>query len=485
MPSFSATFYIEPNTIEQITVNAGYDINISRSSISGNYGVFTTTGIGWDGESSKSITISASGYIDYTGSLVFDNINMKWSNLYATMISTTAYVSNLSDGTITYIIKDSNAIHTEDVTSTYSPTGTAPVNGTAIASAISGVANTDLSNLTSIGKNVGNWSTNVSNCLTEIPQDLNFELYNGTLTLKQNSKVYTKSDTTTPTYNIISDKTLTKNVDGTYFVYYTGSQLSAYSKIEYTYDTLPYGVSFPLAEITVSGGSISSINQVFNGFGYIGSTIFALPGIKGLVPNGRNADGTLNNSSFTTTAVQVFTGSGPYNRLMRFDASGNFTVSNVTLEYDEQKNKMMSGGVEYSIMVVGDAYWNSSSQITSFNTKTAFHAVDWNDKGTVGGWAMPSDKYIDLPDAVSGSQYTVPANGYFYVEKVSSAASQYFSVRNVTKNIKIGEFHSGWSGQSIGLMVPAMKNDIVRFDGTFGGTTSLCRFIYAKGEGNV
>ena len=50
----------------------------------------------------------------------------------------TKYVSNLSDGTNTYVIKDSNAIHSEDVTSIYSPTGTDPINGTAVKSAIDG-----------------------------------------------------------------------------------------------------------------------------------------------------------------------------------------------------------------------------------------------------------------------------------------------------------------------------------------------------------
>jgi hypothetical protein len=53
-----------------------------------------------------------------------------------------------------------------------------------------GGANQDLSNLTSQGQNIANWSTNVTNCITEIPQDIKLELNNGTLTLKAGSKVY-------------------------------------------------------------------------------------------------------------------------------------------------------------------------------------------------------------------------------------------------------------------------------------------------------
>lgn len=112
MPSYSATLYIEPSTIEQITVGTNYgDISISRSSVSGNYGVFTTTSIGWDGESSKQITISADGYNNYTGTLLFGGKARKWEDFYATMTEAVPkYVSNLSDGTNTYIIKDANAV---------------------------------------------------------------------------------------------------------------------------------------------------------------------------------------------------------------------------------------------------------------------------------------------------------------------------------------------------------------------------------------
>ena len=67
-------------------------------------------------------------------------------------------------------------------------------------------------------------------------------------------------------------------------------------------------VSFPLAIITTnSSGIITSIYQIFNGFGYIGNTVFTLPGVKGLIPNGWNEDGTLNNIEKTLDEVCVVT----------------------------------------------------------------------------------------------------------------------------------------------------------------------------------
>lgn len=62
-------------------------------------------------------------------------------------------------------------------------------------------------------------------------------------------------------------------------------------------------LSLPLAIITVSNGVISSIDQTFDWCGYIGSTAFVLPGVKGLIPNGFNADGTYKSIEFETDKV--------------------------------------------------------------------------------------------------------------------------------------------------------------------------------------
>ena len=50
--------------------------------------------------------------------------------------------------------------------------------------------------------------------------------------------------------------------------------------------TISNTYSLPIALITSTNGYITSIDQVFNDFGFIGSTMFALLGVKGLNPNG-------------------------------------------------------------------------------------------------------------------------------------------------------------------------------------------------------
>lgn len=53
-----------------------------------------------------------------------------------------------------------------------------------------------------------------------------------------------------------------------------------------------YG-SLPVGVFTMGGtGATKKLKYVFNGFGYIGSTVFAVPGVKGLMADGLNEDGS-------------------------------------------------------------------------------------------------------------------------------------------------------------------------------------------------
>ena len=147
--------------------------------------------------------------------------------------------------------------------------------------------------------------------VTNIPKDIKLELNNGTLTLKSGS-VVTKPDGTQ--VQITSNKTYTNTANGTFMVCllpnnnlgrfnHTFSGSTAPSNplsLDGWYDTTnnsikrwtggdwQTGYSFPIAIITTSNGSISSIDQVFNGFGYIGSTLFVLSGVEGFCPNGKD-----------------------------------------------------------------------------------------------------------------------------------------------------------------------------------------------------
>ena len=186
--------------------------------------------------------------------------------------------------------------------------------------------------------NLLNYTTNR---ILEIPQDIKLELNNGTLTLKAGSKVYVpngfEADGTTPKFDVVTieNDIVSNNFNrsGTNFIRYESGVLfcdwpvSDFSSSSNTssvtgwyYDTSKneikyynsgvaknHTVGLPLGVSTASNGIITSIDQVFNGFGYIGSTVFALPGVKVQIPNGRNTDGTCKSLITNITSVKTLT----------------------------------------------------------------------------------------------------------------------------------------------------------------------------------
>lgn len=163
--------------------------------------------------------------------------------------------------------------------------------------------------------------------ITNIPEDIKLELSNGTLTLKSGS-IITRPDGNQ--YIITSDKTITNAGNGTRFVFIrtdnnnivtyqltncvsgitdslsgqtyhvwfdtANNVINAYTS---NTSTPAYTLYLPCCIITGTASVVSSIDQVFNGFGYIGSTRFVLPGVEGYYPDGK--DGF--KYTFTTTTV--------------------------------------------------------------------------------------------------------------------------------------------------------------------------------------
>jgi hypothetical protein len=290
-------------------------------------------------------------------------------------------------------------------------------------------ATTDLDNLTMTGRNIGNWSTNVSNCVTEVPQDINLELADGVLTLKSGSKLHLAYGNLENTSTVDADISITNTYDGEYVVIrnsttslylanITGSfsgvianrptTLSVSTGLYFATDENKMyltgnsgtdwydgsNFSLPLGIVTVSNGAISSIDQVFNGCGYIGSTRFYLPGVKGRIPDGINADGTLKTQEYTVPDVNVYTLNGPANIVITCGSErDNYGP------YYEQVEKPNTGGLWYNpetnillrstdagatwirrnAFVLGNLISGTDGKISSFHMKQPFHAVDSND----------------------------------------------------------------------------------------------------------
>lgn len=173
----------------------------------------------------------------------------------------------------------------------------------------------------------------ISNCTLEIPQNINLELNNGTITLKAGSKVYIPNGAGVFDELVLTeDKTATSALNGTLFVYYTDANAFTFSNASYSGATEPAGIasrnvwydtannvikryfnnawqnlklSFPIAQITVTSGAISSIDKVFKGAGYVGHHAFVVPGVSGLKPNGLTAKGIMASNLWENASAQV------------------------------------------------------------------------------------------------------------------------------------------------------------------------------------
>ena len=274
---------------------------------------------------------------------------------------------------------------------------------------------------------------NITNCILEVPQDIKVECTNGTITVKAGSKIWIpygntqvykigdldqhgnivvdtsfqnnnffyaiklqedkSNNQTNPDainricwFNLSDDvpNALQAHSSGTIgytegynqFYYFTNAN---YAKMYLDGVQSEKLMSLPICIVKGDGVNMyASVEQVFNGFGHIGSTVFALPGVKGLIPNGRNEDGSLNNKHFTVSNVLTTTRTTAYNN---YDLVLNtYEFANSNLFYDKVNNlNKKDNGIIADYIVVGKISASANGVITSFTPKQPFKAVDFND----------------------------------------------------------------------------------------------------------
>lgn len=290
----------------------------------------------------------------------------------------------------------------------------------------------------------------ITNCITYIPQDIKLELNDGTLTLKAGSKVYVPNGKNADGSNkfdvvvVESDRAIqnTSSTVGQRFVwvtlpsgygngvvqyYFSGTTSTMSSTKADTFSTFyntetnkiyrgngtaweekPYSLPICLATNDTTA-KFTSIDQVFNGFGYIGSIVFVLPGVKGLAPNGRNADGTLKNEERIWTNVQTISTTSMGEWLLHIKSNVGARFAGVTGHYIQDEKPIISStyGTWYSpsenifrLTNDGGASWVSSigfihcinlttttgGVVASFNPKLPFRAADCNDLPQIVYW---------------------------------------------------------------------------------------------------
>ena len=199
----------------------------------------------------------------------------------------------------------------------------------------------------------------------------------GKLTLKSGSKVFVPSgfNGSTPIFNeltITSDKSavLGDNTVRPFFCNSSGG-LAAYMK--HTSGTGPtttsgnemvYRTDTNVMELYVNGALHSSgfslpfsyvegthsILDVYNSLGYIGSTIFILPNVKGNIPNGRNNDKSNKVIKAVTNGVKIYTYPNTWTRTNQpiFLTSNGFEPhSTADSRYYDNKNTLVQDSLTY------------------------------------------------------------------------------------------------------------------------------------------
>ena len=317
---------------------------------------------------------------------------------------------------------------------------------TPITASNKGATMMEINNLVQLGNKI-------TNCILQIPQNINLTLENGTLTLKAGSKVYVPNGAgvfnevtvgndakiTLDDYGTQSNIVVMYNqhgnaihVQGLSFVF-SGATAPSGNEYMVWYDTTNNFIkttsnsgktwsitnnSLPIALITSKSNVITSIDQVFNGFGFIGSTVFALPGVKGLIPNGRNEDGTLKNIVVNNTSVKTVTKTTGYSAIIAVAEEGAIDGYTVLNYYPEQNMILNSTGAQIKRFNAGTVIFGTNGKITSFEPKPAFHAVDYNE------YAKDlSDINETLEDKASLSEPQTIGGKYTFTKTIDSNAT--------------------------------------------------------------
>lgn len=273
---------------------------------------------------------------------------------------------------------------------------------------------------------------NLTNCILEVPQDIKLahSSVNKQLTLKSGSALYIPDgfNGTKPKFIrvVVSGDQTGGTGSGRYFYCYNPSQnLFGASQVatsaeepespvnlQYWYDTANNKMKRYINNAWVEGFSLpfcvastEAVLDIFNGFGYIGRTNYALPGVRGLIAVGRNADGSLKTREFVVRDVITKTekwGVEPYVLNISADSSAEYMGFVRAQDYYEQdtqpnepdgswgkwfsprdnmvyQDKDSTAWTSVTSVFVGTMSINSDRSIAGIDIKLPFKAVDQND----------------------------------------------------------------------------------------------------------
>ena len=409
--------------------------------------------------------------------------------------------------------------------------------------------------------------TQISNCVLQTPDLIKYGLENNSFILKAGSVVLVPYGTSAPEYEVGDDlnggKIVDISWDGSKLFYYVQydvdkiikSTVSTESQFLYIDENgimnyfneifthsgksaptsiqnnccIYYDTANNIVKVTTNNGTswtqnnslpicllkavkdvgYTAVLNAFNTGGYIYKTIWVNKNVKGLIPNGLNADGSLCSIEYKTeyTAISEFTGvyQDEFNAYITDEISDyisqysdrvTFYVSNLTdlpapnvdkyyriYVINENKWFISTNGNPYQSVQGFNIIWyktNAIGKITDFKTLMPYRAMNLLDTKFIANMSLPSDKYVDLSLGVSGQSYIAPADGLFLCNKLATDTNQYVNMHNLKTDLT----HISWSFQTnngLKTYLPVMKGDSIVIEYTTNGFLENFRFIYAQG----
>ena len=200
-------------------------------------------------------------------------------------------------------------------------------------------------------------------------------------------------------------------------------------------------LSFPIMAINADGSNIlGKVKSVFNGIGYIGSTIFVDKGIRGLYANGFDEYGCAKNTEFTNSNLLLYTSTTNNSAYSIFLGTDNtLSVRSVRSiyylqDYTDIPSDVITSGLGSYIHVANDNKWynnnntshvwtqsyilpivtatfSAGSQITDFIKTPVCRVVTTNDND--GKWVYSNAVVVqNLSIGDSSTAYTASLNDY-------------------------------------------------------------------------
>lgn len=249
--------------------------------------------------------------------------------------------------------------------------------------ALQGYANTSLSNLSSDGQMiVDSQNGTISNCILEIPQKIKLEISGTTITIKSGSEIVLSGSSTYTTSTISTDITgdFSTWANGEYLLAFYNNNLTAYLKTQtgsgdslpadgstynkfylttdysiYTWGSSSWtkqtGASYPLCLFIKDSSGLhfvkdsNSHDMIFNGFGFIGNSVFAFPNVKVLLPNGKDNKNRLKSIFYNNQSVLIYTWgtSGSFYFVIKENAINLYGISS-SRYYDQDTNYTIING---------------------------------------------------------------------------------------------------------------------------------------------